>query len=209
MPKVPSETPNEPPSEPPYLNSTANWYSGDAWFLFQEIAERCGISTAKFIFENCVSVAQEQEDQSVAIEKARSARLKRRPIKLPTVGEITAADRQQICVWWARLRGTDQKFDAREKQLIAKLSERYVEVGGYPTGFNENHLPPIPEKRNQGDAVLIEIFDRGNPKSAFSIAKKANGGRLTMEKFAASLVPKYGSSAAHILRKLKFVRSGH
>jgi hypothetical protein len=124
------ESPHEPPSEPPYLNTTASWYSGDAWFLFQEIVERCGLPTAKFIFEKCISVAEEHDSRSAALAKAKAARRERAPIKLPTAEQIAIADRHKICIWWARLRGTDQKFNAREKRLIAALRARYVEVGG-------------------------------------------------------------------------------
>jgi hypothetical protein len=209
MRKRPFEIPDEPPSDPPYLNSTASWYSGDAWFLFQEIVQRCGLPSARFIFEKCIAVADEQESRAAAIAKTKAARRSRPPIPLPTAEQIAKADRRQICIWWARLRGTDQKFNAREKRLIAELRARYLDVGGYPAGFNENHqLPPIPKKRNKNDAVLVKMFDRRNPQSAYCIERKKRGGKLTVGDFAATLVPTYGASADHILRKVKYQRSG-
>jgi len=130
------------------------------------------------------------------------------PIKLPTIEQINAADRHQICVWWARLRGTDQDFSVDEKQIIGHLAGRYVEVGGYTKDFDETKLPPIPQKRNHDDAILVAMFDRTNPESAYSIARAERGGQLKVSEFAASLVPKWGNSAGHVIRKVKFARTG-
>jgi hypothetical protein len=52
------------------------------------------------------------------------------------------------------------------------------------------------------------MFDRTNPQSAYSIERERRGGKLTMPEFAASLVPKFGSSAGHVLRKVKYARLG-
>lgn len=209
MRKSPPRIQDEPPSEPPHLNATASWYSGDAWFLFQEIVHRCDLPTARFIFRKCIAVADEQESRATALAKAKEARLGRGPIQLPTAKQISGADRHRICVWWARLRGTDQHFSVREKKIIGLLADRYKEVGGYPKDFDETKLPPIPQKRNHADAVLIAMFDRSDAKSAYSIERKKRGGRLKASEFAATLVPTYGASADHILRKVKYQRSGN
>jgi hypothetical protein len=206
---APPNIPNEPPSDPPYLNPTANWFSGDAWFLFQEIVQRCGLPTAKFIFQKCINVADEKEDQARALEKAKAARRDRAPIKLPTIEQIDAADRHQISVWWARLRGTDQDFSADQERKIQHLAGRYREVDGYTKDFDETKLPPIPKERNQADAALLAMFDRSDPQSAYSIACKKHGSELNIEEFAATLVPTHGTSAKHVLRKLKYQRTGH
>ena len=205
----PFKIPDEPPSDPSYLNSTANWYSGDAWFLFEEIRLRCGLPTAAFIFQKCIQVGAQQDAAKVALERRKRSRQERAPFKVPTASEIEAADRHQICIWWARLRLTDQRFSAGEKKIIRLLAGRYKDVDGYPKDFDETKLPPIPQKRNHGDAALVAMFDRSDAKSAYSIERKKRGGKLTKSEFAATLVPAYGTSADHILRKVKYQRSGN
>ena len=108
----------KPAKDSPGLNPTASWYAGDAWYLFAIMIEKCGYPTAKFIFEKCIKKGAEVE----AANAKRLADAQRRagtpPMKLPTRRKIDAADRHQICVWWARLRATDQAFSESEKKII-------------------------------------------------------------------------------------------
>ena len=205
---VPPLIRNEPPSSLPYLNSTAHWYLADAWDLFYEICGRCDVPTAKHIFQKCISVADEQEIQAAAIDKARAAQRTRELNKLPTEEAIAAADRKTICNWWARLPG--RKFSAKEKTIVAALSRRYVEVGGYPHDFDPARLPPIKKrgsvKRNAINAGLPKLFDVNDPSSAFAVEKAKRGGKLTMTEFAATLVPAYGFDADHVLANLRYHR---
>jgi hypothetical protein len=201
--------PNERPSEPPYLNPTASWYTGDAWFLFANIIDSCGYPTAKFIFEKCIKEGAEIE----AAKAKRVANAQRRaaaaPMKIPTIAQIDAAGHSQICIWWERLRSTEQKFDsASEKESVDRIQARYIEFGGYPKDYTEGKLPPIPQKRNHDDAALVAMFDRSNPQSPYSIAREKRGGKLKTAEFAASLVPEFGTSAGHIMRKVKYLRIG-
>jgi hypothetical protein len=183
---VPPIIEGEPRSEARYLNATAHWYSGDAWFLFEEIIQRCGLPTAKFIFQKCVSVAEEQENQAAAVAKARVAQCARELIRFPTAEEIAAADRGQISRWWARL--PDRKYDAQETRLYDLLRQRYVELGGYTKDFKPNQLPPIKKhgsvKRNAPNRDLPALFDSMKAKS---------GGKLTQIEFAEFLISKYGA----------------
>lgn len=204
----PANFPNEPPSEPPFLNPTASWYLGDARILFEMICRNCDLPTAKFIFQRCVEEAVDQEEAQAAANKHRESRLHRPPIRLPSTKQIDAADRHQICVWWARLRGTDQAFSESEKIIIHHLAGRYVDLGGYTKDFDETKLPPIPQKRNHADEALLVMFDRTNPQSAYSIEREKRGGKLRAVEFAASLVPEFGTSAGHIIRKVKYLRIG-
>jgi hypothetical protein len=205
--------PNEPPSEPPYLNSTASWYSGDAWFLFEEIHQRCGLPTATHIFQKCIDVAAQQEEENAAIERRKRVRKERAPFKLPTISQIDSADRRQICLWWARLRGTDQRFSASEKKIIRRLAERYQEVDGYPKDFDETALPPTKKKgarkRNAPNAQLPAMFDANNPDSPFSIEKARRGGKMTEREFAEVLVASngpYGKSVDGLIANLRYHR---
>jgi hypothetical protein len=191
----------------PGLDPTASWYSGDAWYLFSIMIEKCGYATARVIFEKCIRDGAEIE----AARAKRAAEAQRRaaaaPMKIPTIKQINGADRDRICIWYARLLTTEQHLNAREQKAVERLTKRYISFGGFPADFDRK-LPPIPKKRNHEDAVLIDMFDRSNPQSAYSIARTEHGGKLKVAEFAASLVPKFGTSAEHIMRKLKFQRTG-
>jgi len=206
---VPPIIRGEPCSEPPDLNPTASWYSGDAWLLFGEIARRCGLLTAKWIFQNCIRVAEEQERQTAATTKAKAAQRTRELTKLPTAEQIAAADRKQISKWWARL--PDRKFNAREKRLYDLLLRRYVEVGGYDKDFKPNQLPPIKKvgsvKHNAPNRDLVALFDSANPQSAFSVEKANRGGKLTQTEFATTLIPTYGHDVENVLANLRYWRA--
>jgi hypothetical protein len=209
----PPDFPNEPPSEPPYLNRTASWYAGDAWYLFASIMGKCGFETAKFIFEKCIKEGAEIE----AANAKRSANAQQRagaaPMKIPTVQEIDAADRERICMWYARLLTTDQHFSNREREAVDRLTKRYIEFGGFPAGFKPR-LPPIKKKgavkRDAANAALPAMFDATNPRSAFSIEKAKRGGDLTKRDFAGLLVKsdkKFGKDVDSLLANLRYHRS--
>jgi hypothetical protein len=204
---VPPEIDGEPPCEPPHLNTTASHYLGDAWLLFAEVASRCGVATARFIFQKCISEAEKQEDRALGIQKKKAAQKARSLTTLPTAEQIAAADRKQISNWWARL--PDRKITEREKPLYALLLKRYIEFGGYTKDFNPN-LPPLKKHgavtRHAPNRELPALFDSKNPNSAFSIEKAKRGGNLTQIEFAETLVPRHGHDAEHVLANLRYHR---
>jgi hypothetical protein len=193
----------------PGLDPSASWYAGDARYLFAIMIEKCGYPIAKVIFEKCIKEGAEIE----AAKKKRAAKTQQRasaaPMKIPTPKEIDAADRERICMWYARLLATDQHLNAREKNAVARLTKRYIEFGGYPAGFKAN-LPPLKKKgavkRDAVNAALPAMFDDRNPRSPFSMEKKRGGGKLTKHEYAASLIPKFGATAEHVLANLRYHR---
>jgi hypothetical protein len=201
-------TGKKPPKDSPGLNPTPSRYMSDAWYLFASMIEGCDYPTAKFIFEKCIKEGAEVQAANAKRSADAQRRAAAKPMKLPTITQIDAAARHQICVWWARLGATDQAFSEGEKRIIHHLAGRYVEVGGYTKDFDEIRLPPIPQMRNRNDAALLVMFDRSNPQSAYSIERERHGGKLKVSEFAASLVPEFGGSASHIMRKVKYARIG-
>jgi hypothetical protein len=191
----------------PGLDATASWYSSDAWSLFQTICAQCGLTAATTIFKKCVAMGAEDAATEQKRERAALARARQAPLKLPTLAEINAADRERICVWWARLLAADQKFTAKENRIIARLGARYFKFGGQPAGFKAK-IPPTKRKgaikRDAVNAALPAMFDTTNPQSSFSIEKAKRNGRLTKEQFAELLASradkKYGPTAEAVLR---------
>jgi hypothetical protein len=177
------------------LAPLASWYSSDAWMLFQAIYTQCGLAAATAIFEKCIAMGVDDAAAKGKRERAALVRARQAPLKLPTLAEINAADRERICIWWARLLAADQKFTAKENRIIARLSARYFKFGGQPAGFKPR-LPPIKKpgavKRDAVNAALPAMFDATNPQSAFSIEKAKHNGRLTKERFAEIFVERYG-----------------
>ena len=49
-------------------------------------------------------------------------------MRFPTMAEVEAADREQLCRWWRFLPGgvTDE-----QKPIMDRLAERFTEVGGF------------------------------------------------------------------------------
>ena len=151
---APPKFPNEPPSEPPYLNATASWYTGDAWFLFANMIESCGYPTAKFIFEQCI---KEGADIIAKREKSRNKRAARANapyLELPSIAQIDAMSRDQICRWYERFARIDQAYDERAARLLA----RYISFRGPAKGFKRN-VPPIKPKgaRRRGAPRAAEL----------------------------------------------------
>ena len=93
---------------------------------------------------------------------------------------------------------------AKEQVVAAAILKRYVAFGGYPVDFNQN-LPPIKKrgavKRTAPNAELATFFDESNPNSDWSIAKRRG---LTKTAYAATLVPKHGATAEHVLANLRY-----
>jgi hypothetical protein len=220
---VPPIIKGEPSSEPPdlnptmswlnstaswWLNPTASWYLGDMRLRFEEIARRCGPSTAIWIFQKCIRDAEEQQSSQAAAIREKAAQRTRELTKWPTAEQIAAANRKQISIWWARL--PDRKFNAREKRLYDLLLQRLIEVDGYPEDFKPNQLPPIKKpgsvKRNAPSSVLPALFNSANPQSAFSVEKAKRGGKLTRTEFATTLVPAHGHDAEHVLARNRYWR---
>jgi hypothetical protein len=191
----------------PGLDPTASWYSGDAWYLFAIIMEKCGYPTAKLIFETCVKEGAAIEEANVKRASEVEKRAAAAPMKIPTIKQIDAADRDRICLWYSRLLTTSQSFTPKERKAVDRLQQRYIQLGGFPAAWSPK-LPPIPAKRNHSDGVLLSMFDRNDPNSAFSLERARRSGMLTNAEYAASLVPQYGASGAHILRKLKYLKTG-
>jgi hypothetical protein len=182
---VPSIIEGEPPSEPPYLNPTASWYLGDAWDLFHDIVQRCGLPTAKFLFEQCIKEASRQEELRAKIDREKAARAKRTPIKLPTLKQIDAADHRQICRWWDLLQG--QELKSSEKKVIGRLAARYKDFGGYPEGYIEGKLPPIKKK-----GATRKVRPAAAELPALFTALKIEHPRLSNPRIAEIVVERFG-----------------
>jgi hypothetical protein len=183
---VPSIIEGEPPSEPPYLNPTASWYAGDAWYLFAIIIEKCGLETAKFIFEKCIKEGTEIEAASAKRAAATQRRATAAPMKIPTIKEIKAADRDRICMWYARLLTTDQHLSLQEKKSVALLTKRYIEFGGFPADFVPR-LPPIKKK-----GATRKVRPAAAELPALFTALKIEHPRLNNPRIAELIVERYG-----------------
>jgi hypothetical protein len=150
-----------------------------ARILFKTISGELGVPSAKLIFQLC---AQEAVEPCTAESKPP----RREQMKLPTIAQIEGASRAKICTLWERLRHTDQQFNNSEKKIIGQLAARYVEVGGYPTGYVEGKLPPIKKrgavKRDAVNAALPELFK----------ALKIEHPRLSNLRIAEIVVERYG-----------------
>jgi hypothetical protein len=203
----------EPPSNPPFLNPTASACMSDAWYLFVNMVEKCDYSTAAWIFKKCIEQGADIEEARAKRTASAEKRAAAAPFKPPTITEIDAADRHQVCVWWERLRSTEQKFeDANVLKSIGRIQARYIEFGGYPAGYTEGKLPPIKKKgaikRVAPNAALPALFDPTNPESAFSIERAKRGGHLTQLEFAKHLVaggdPQFGTDAKSLLGNLRY-----
>ena len=193
MARTPDTPNNKPPRSRPALNPTASWYSSEAWSLFSTISEQCGFAVAKFLFEQCIKMGAEQHQAKEKQAKDKRIRAEQAPLRLPTITQINAADRQRICMWWARLLKADQKFSPCETKIISRLTARYVEVGGYPVGFSVK-LPPTKKKG---------AVNRVSPADDLPNIFKARPEGLSKTAFAETLVPRYGATAELVLRKLR------
>jgi hypothetical protein len=112
---------------------------GRARILFKNISRKLDVPTAKMIFQLC---AHEASGEAAAEKKQP----RREPMKLPTIAQIDGANRAKICMWWDRLRHTDQRFSKSEQKIIDRLWARYYEFGGYPEGYKEGKFPPIKQE---------------------------------------------------------------
>lgn len=150
--------------------------------LFGAISRELGSPSAKLIFELC---AREAVEASTPADKTP----RREHIKLPTTAQIEGANRSKICAWWDRLRHTDQTFSDAERKIIHQLAGRYIEVGGYPSGYIEGKQPPIKRKgakaHNPPGAKLPAMFDA---------MKAERNGNLTKERFAEIVVKVHGKT---------------
>jgi len=164
--------------------------------LFDRIAERYGLDTAKLLFERCIKSAKEpsieEEQKQLVAKKAKekAAQQVRAMTELPTADRIAAADRRQICIWWYRLPA--RKFTAAEQTIVDLLWRHYVEVGGYPEGFKPERLPP-PKKRgsithNSPNAKLPAQFDREFSELAAKLGRKPK-----QEEVAEAIISKHGT----------------
>ena len=178
----PPKLPNEPDKDPPYLNATASWYSGDAWFLFANIIEACGYPTAKFIFEKCLTEAAEIEAQREKVRGKQAARYLAALLELPPSAEIDVMDREQVCRWYTRFARTDHAYDDRSRRLL----DRYLSFGGQSKEFNPN-LPPIKRKGAKTHKA------RGSELPALFVAERTRNARLSNAQIAALIVQKHGT----------------
>jgi hypothetical protein len=154
--------------------------------LFDRIAERHGLDTAKLLFELCIRLAREpsieeqQEARAAALAKTKPARRSHELTKWPTMEEVVAADRKKICNLWARL--PDRKYSAQEKRIYNLLLQRYV----------EERLTPIKKRgsitRNSPNAKLPAVFDR-----AFSELVAKLGRKPKQDEVAEAIMSKHGN----------------
>lgn len=51
-------------------------------------------------------------------------------MQYPTIAEVVAADREQICIWWSSLKSPETPMQERIINLIFK---KFTALGGSPT----------------------------------------------------------------------------
>jgi hypothetical protein len=152
-----------------------------AQVLFDRIAKRHGLQTAKLLFERCVKLAKEpsfEEEQGKRVDekgKEKAAQSARSLTKLPTLEQISAADRVKICDWYYRW--PDRRLNKKEQEVYSALLQRYVKVGGYPRDFNPNRLTPTKKRgsvmRNSPNAQLPRLFEEEKAKHGGNLTKPA------------------------------------
>ena len=204
------------PKPAPYLDAAANAVSGEVWALFEKIRQTSGSEMAIELFKWVIEVAHEQEQSP-----RKDSRM---TLRYPTMEKVAAADQRQICIWYLKL--CEPQANA-EKAILTRIKERYLEFRGATRAIMDEISrlkPPPPTKRKgphqseRGNLIrsdLLALFNENNPNSQWSLAKqgrlKLKGGEspqpLTKEEFASLLVPAYGASGQHILRKLKYLRT--
>jgi hypothetical protein len=171
--------------------------------LFDRIVKRHGAPTAKLVFERCIKLArepsqdEEQEQRRSAKAIQREAQEARAMTTLPTAEQIASADRRKVCVWWYRLPA--RKLSAEEEKLADLLWRRYVEVGGYPSDFDPQTLPPTKKlgstMRNSPNAELPKLFEQEKAK---------HGGNLTKPAFITIQAERSGDDPENIRKKLDY-----
>lgn len=200
------------------LDATTNALSGEVWALFDKVRKECGSQMAIDVFELVVEAGRESEKPQRQHLDAWTN------LQYPTMEEAEAADRRQICIWYAKLREPNAK---NEKAIFARIKERYLKFNGASEAIMEEIAklkPPPPRKKKgahigeQERADLLAFFDESNPNSQWCLAKRGllriegqTPRRLTKLEFAELLVSNkgaagYGQSAEQILRKLKYYR---
>lgn len=227
----PSKRRSSLPANKQPLSATANAFSGEVWSLFQRICDACGLEEAILLFDQATEAGRTH-----ALARHLAGRLGvNEPLpqlRYPAMAEINAADQKQICLWYEQLR---EPKNNRERATFARITKRYLEFGGATETIKKEIsklTPPPPRKRRgsrhiseQERADLLALFDESNPNSQWSLADQGRlvvkegepPRRLTKLEFAELLVtkrdeeglsmPGYGSSARHILRKLKYLRT--
>jgi hypothetical protein len=201
----------EPPSDPPFLNATAHVMAVEVQLLFQKARDTCGIETAIFLFNRLAKAGRVPTPSKDGWST----------LPYPTAEKVDAADRRQICLWYSKLCAPKDK---NEKSIFARIQQRYLKFGGATQAIRNDisAMKPPPPKKRKGPhnskrellvrSDLLVIFDESDPESWWSLAKQGRLGRedprpLTKHEFAKTLVPAYGGSAEHILRKLKYLRT--
>jgi hypothetical protein len=171
--------------------------------LFDRIVKRHGLGTAKALFERCINLAPEptidEERQQYAAAKAqeKAAQNARSLAKLPTLEQITAANRDLICKWYYSW--PDRKLEEKEYKIYCALLRRYIDVGGYPKDFNPSRLPPTKKRgsvmRESPNAQLPRLYDEEKAK---------RDGELTETAFAAIHAKRTGESPENVRKKLSY-----
>ncbi len=175
--------------------------------LFDRIAERHGLRTAKLLFQRCIKLAkepsiEEEQDQYVEAQaKAKKAQKARAMTKLPTAEQIAAAeskgDRRQICVWWYTWPA--RELSEAESAVYFRLWRSLVAVGGYPKDFNPEQLPPKKKPgsimHNSPNAELLTLFEEERAK---------HGGNLTKAAFVKLHADRTGQTSENVRKKLDY-----
>jgi hypothetical protein len=152
-----------------------------AQVLFDRIAKRHGMPTAKLLFERCIrlakdpSIQEEQKKRAAEKVEAKASQRARALTKLPSLDQIAAADRNQICDWYYRW--PDRGLEKKEQDVYGVLLQRYVKMGGYPENFNPNRLTPTKKRgaimRSSRNAELPVIFEREKARLGENFSKPA------------------------------------
>lgn len=190
-------------------------YFSEAQLLFDRIGAASNQMMARFVFEQTLA-----QNKQPAFRPFETKPLKK--LQFPSMEDVEAANRRQICIWYAKL-PTPQTTNSKE--AMARIAERYKDFGGCtPAILREIEAMPDPPTKPKGahkanqltDYYLRAYFNEDNSHSPWSLAKRGAllftdipPGPMTKKQFAARLVPQFGDSADAILRRLKRLRTGH
>jgi hypothetical protein len=163
--------------------------------LFDKIARRYDLTTAKLLFERCIklaiepSVEDERNQYAAQKAKANAAQRARALTKLPTLEQISVADRDKICHLYYRW--PDRSLTNAEQKIFNALLKRYVSFGGDRVDFNPEKLPPIKKQgsiaRSSPNLKLPAIFDR-----EFAELSEQLGRKPKQDEVAAAIISKHG-----------------
>lgn len=108
-------------------------YFSEAQLLFDRIGAASNQMMARFVFEQTLA-----QNKQPAFRPFETKPLKK--LQFPSMEDVEAANRRQICIWYAKL-PTPQTTNSKE--AMARIAERYKDFGGCtPAILRENQTRP-------------------------------------------------------------------